>query len=370
MCRDEGYLLTYLDGQLSPREGQMLEAHLKACSRCSRLLERLSREREEVTRILRPYHGACLNMPVGKPPARHAPSVTDLPKKGVLASVRRYYKWIAAAAVLGLLLGYAPARSLATQFLRVFRVERVAVLHFDPADMTRLREALESYGPVNVENFGRVETEPLPAPDRVVKLPAAVGGYTLQSTHDRSGAVVKVTPDADGINEFLARLGSGTLLPREIDGRTFTITIPGGSVGRYVDRVTDRTLVAFVGAAPTLQVPEGVDMLAVRDALLRLPVLPGNWKKALEGIDDWTRTLPVPDPTGRAEEITLDGAPGFFLPGEKVPRAAQPSGETHSRPAYLAWCRDGTWTVFEAASETTRDEALTLARQWEASYGR
>lgn len=117
-------------------------------------------------------------------------------------------------------------------------------------------------------------------------------------------------------------------------------------------------------------------MQAVRKALLALPILPADLKKALEGIDDWTRTLPVPDLGGQAEEINLDGASGFFVRGRVPP---QPHGEirrgpleeTYYGPSLLAWYREGVWTVLEGSSATmTKEELVDLARQLEAAYGR
>lgn len=56
-------------------------------------------------------------------------------------------------------------------------------------------------------------------------------------------------------------------------------------------------------------------MQTVRAALLDMPILPSSLKQALKSIDDWSKTLPIPGVSQQAEEITLDGAPGFFVQG-------------------------------------------------------
>ncbi|MCR4418580.1 MAG: zf-HC2 domain-containing protein [Clostridia bacterium] len=378
ICFDEGRLLAYLDGQLSPRESREVGAHLAACPRCREVLAGLAAAREQVGRLLSPYHLAALNLPVPQPPAWPKSPRADAPKtgKGVVSWMRRHYQWIAAAAVVALFFGYAPARSLASQFLSIFRVERVQLLHFDPADVAELNEALRAAGDLSVDNFGRVQTRSLPAGPELGEgqLPGALGGYTLQKTGTDSGTLVMITPDVEGINAFLAGLGSGVLMPAELDGRTFKLTMPPALYACYRDEKTGKELNLSRSPAPTLEVPPGVDMAAVRQALLALPILPRDLKRALEGIEDWTRTLPVPDFGGRAEEIALDGAPGIFVPGRERPADRKTSGEMpegeYYGPTIMLWYRHGIWTVLAGDSELSKEEAFALARQLEAAYGR
>lgn len=376
--------MAYLDGQLSPRETRAVDGHLNNCSLCREKLVRLSQDRETVTRLLAPYHRAAMNLVVSKArpwPPRASRITTE---KGVVRWMRRYYKWIAAAAVVVLLLGYSPARGLASQFLSIFRVERVKVLHFDPADLAKLQEALYSQQELDIGNFGQVKTEPLedtesPSAEES-KLPRELGDYTLRNTRRDPGAVVEITPDVDSINDFLRKLGGQTLLPAELDGRTFRITIPTVLCARYESKKdhesegVDQDITVYRATSPTLEVPEGVNLLAVRQALLDVPVLPSKLKRALEGIDDWTRTLPVPNFGGQAEEITFDGAPGLFVQGQAPPAdgsyVSDPAGETYYGPSIIAWYRRGMWTVLEGTPEMSKNEAFALARQLEAAYGR
>lgn len=228
-CFDEGRLLAYLDGQLSPQESREVGAHLAACPRCREVLAGLAAAREEVGRLLSPYHLAALNLPVPRPPASPRAAYAGAPKigKGVVSWMRRYAKWIAAAAAVAIFFGYAPARGLASQFLSIFRVERVQLLHFDPADVAKLREALYANQQLNIENFGRIETDQhAVAYPRDEQPPKTLGEYVLGVARVHPGALLKITPDVDGINAFLRQMGSNTLLPAALDGRTFKITIP------------------------------------------------------------------------------------------------------------------------------------------------
>lgn len=75
-------------------------------------------------------------------------------------------------------------------------MEKVEVLTIDPADVAKLREALQNYGDVSIENFGQftsellAETNSLPEGD----LPAILGKFTRQNTHITPGNLVKITP--------------------------------------------------------------------------------------------------------------------------------------------------------------------------------
>lgn len=155
MCYNEGELMAYLDGQLAPKEVAGVAAHVSRCSRCSQRLEVLSAEREEVATILEPYRVAVEGStrpatPEGGKPFRAlrdaSPGKTELiVKKGVLRGMKQ--KALAAAVAVAMIVGlfsFGPVRSFAAQFLQVFRVNQLQVVHFNAGDVQELQKALQT----------------------------------------------------------------------------------------------------------------------------------------------------------------------------------------------------------------------------------
>lgn len=370
MCYEESQLLAYLDEQLSPRESRLVEAHLKNCRRCREVMAQVSEDRDMTTRCLTPYHQAVLNLPVGEPrPFSEADRARA--RKGAVSWMRRYYKWVAAVAAVVAVFSFTPASSLAAQFLNIFRVEKVQVVHLNAADLAQLGQSLENQQSVDIDNFGKIDQKPLENADYPAeqRLPKQLNNYSLVDESSQPGTLVSITAKVDGINQFLRDLGGKTMLPQELDGKTFHITVPKLFQASYRQEGAGLpSLRVAQTVSPVLEGPPGVDMRVVRDAMLDIPLLPENMKSALKGMDDWTKTLPVPDFDRRAGEINLDGAPGLFVQGRERPdpTTGADSG-SYFGPSILAWYRNGYWTILEGQSSMTKQEAFDLARQLENS---
>ncbi|TDA64070.1 MAG: hypothetical protein D9V47_14540 [Clostridia bacterium] len=138
-CPDLGKLMAYLDGELAPDAADGLAEHLAACARCRARLATLTAEQQAISRALLPFQQASQHLPVRAPaPGR---LLNPSPPQGGSQTMSKYWKTVAAVAAAALVLGlYPPARSLAGQFLSVFRVEKVEVQHIDPADVEELQQ--------------------------------------------------------------------------------------------------------------------------------------------------------------------------------------------------------------------------------------
>lgn len=256
----------------------------------------------------------------------------------------RRYKWVsgmaAAALTLVLVLSWAPGRSLASQFLSIFRTEKIQVIKFTPEDMAQLERLLNGQaGEVDIRNFGRVELvrsgqHALKAdPSQVeeltglkLKLPEVLAGLKREEILVDQGTVIKISPDVENINAYLKRHGSA-LLPESLKGQSFVIKVPplvnvwykGPERGRY--NLRGGTLYLVVAGDLTIEVPAGVDVLDVRRALLNLPVLPDNLRRQLAAINDWQHTLPLPETRDLpARMVTVNGSQGvYFSRDDKSP---------------------------------------------------
>lgn len=387
MCYTEGELLAYLDEQLAPQQMAPVRAHLSRCRTCRSRLERLQAERDQVAGLLDPYQAATAGVmrkraepsapPQGIFPARESAETKRTmeefaEKKGAMATMKRYQGMIAAAAAVLVLAGifsFGPVRSLAAQALTIFRVSRVQVLHFDPADVQQLQNALQANGQqggkVDLDSFGSFTHERLQDSSlidagtaeidgRRIAIPEAIGDYRrageLQLTQ---GERILATPKVAGINSFLTSLGSQSLLPADLDGQTFTVQVPGVVQGTFRQPGSDTPLVLIRSLSPALTVPGGVDVEQVRQALLAVPILPEGIRNTLAGIDLYGSTLLVPDfgidkGGGDIQQVAVNGSQGALIR----------SGRTDGK-AVLLWPQGEVWNALEG--DFSLDQGVALA---------
>lgn len=366
MCPKAGVLQAYLDGELDVEAAFQVAGHLAGCSACRERLQHLEALAAATTAALEPYRQETLS--TGRSP--WVPPVKQLSYRYHSGSKTRRVNhmkerrrgWVGAAAsilALAVFLSWAPGRSLAAQFLSIFRLERIEVIELTPEDLAQLHGLLGGQGGnVDIRNFGRVEVTP-PAewvatadPSRLVEmsgltldLPATLAGRTRGAVVVEKLPVITFTPDVEGINRYLRRY-SLVLLPPALSGQSITINLPPllrveyGTAGQGFSLYAARDF--------TMAVPAGVDVAALRRALLQLPFWPENLRRQLAAIDDWMHTLPIPATQHlAARSLTVHGHPGVYF--------RDPQGRDI---VTLAWRLDGGW---RAITGLPLEEALRVA---------
>ncbi len=385
MCLDEGTLQAYLDLQLEPDRYWSVETHLTSCLACRQRLERLREVEEAVGKVVNGYRQemAGINPPVTRAMERFLASAVPDGIRGAYLSMDDYksrdqkntvkgkwqvfkrYKGVAAAAAVAVLLtaflSFGPTRTLAANFLTVFRMEKIQVVSFTSDDLNQLEKTLRDAGLADLENLAqfRVDTETRieemspeaaqQAVDFPVKVPTTLSGLALQGVVVQLGTSVTVTPQVDKINGVLQTLGSSQLLPTAIDGKPFTIKVPSAVIAEYSSSGSIPIQVIQAGL-PSLTVPPGVDVEQIREALLQLPVLPGNLRRQLADINDWQNTLPIPDPNGEIREVKVNDANGVLISSYHNPEQIT-----------LIWQQQGVWVA--VAGNLTLAEAREIAGQ-------
>lgn len=374
-CPGEGLLQAYLDDELDAAQAAQVAGHLTQCQACQAQLSHLEQLASLVASPLDRYR-QDLEVAGRITPGldnRKAPPVAPMPMAQPLttyASIRermgtlmRKHKWLAgtalAALALALFLGWAPGRSLAAQFLNLFRMEKIQVVKITPGDMAELEKLMAGQsGQADIKNFGQVEVTAPKESTVTVKpaevegltglkldLPSSLAGRKRGSIQVQQNPTIAITPDVEKLNSYLKKHG-GTLLPEGLAGKTFTIKIPPLVKADYQGQGGAFTLYA----APdlTIDVPAGVDMMALRRALLDLPFLPANIRQQLAAITDWQHTLPIPETEGmRPREITVNGDQGVYFADN------QGSG-------VLAWRQGNSW---RAISGLSLQDALKVAAE-------
>ena len=138
-CLEDGILRAKLDGQLNEEESAAIDRHLAECAPCRSKLETVAADAERVgaaLATLAPGPHEAISDPAfayarfqAQQPAESAP-VTVL---GRLLAARLRPLWAAGGllVVLGVIFGFAPARSWAQRVLAMLRVQKIAVVPID-----------------------------------------------------------------------------------------------------------------------------------------------------------------------------------------------------------------------------------------------
>ncbi|HHW42844.1 MAG TPA: hypothetical protein GXX25_03365 [Desulfotomaculum sp.] len=372
MCPEEGVLQAYLDGELDGDSCARVAGHLARCSACRQRVHDLEKLAGRVNVVLRAYRRGTeeSERPVRVPrPGSVVSRYQPLTKKRGIGNMIRQHKWfsglVAAVLALALFLSWAPGRSLATQFLNVFRMEKIQVIRIAPEDMAQLEKAFNGRGgEVDIQNFGRVEVQQPAqrqieaAPDQVralsglpLDLPATLAGRVRAKVLVSGAPTVTITPDVEKLNSYLEKHG-GVLLPADLAGKTFTMKVPPVVDALYQGK--NGSFHLYASRDLTIEAPQGVDVLALRRAMLGLPFLPDNLRRQLAAIDDWQHTLPIPETRGMtAREIMVNGHAGVYF------SHAGNNGKA-GQDVLLAWRQDNSW---RAIGGLPLEEALRIAAE-------
>lgn len=398
MCFDLGQLQEYLDGESGEETARIIAQHLKTCSRCQERLEELNQTASLVSDKLEawmeplPLRSDGLEAVWDSINDRARSSEVEqyceregLKKAGITHNIkkvisvksrwevkymlRRYRAAAVVAAVamsLGIVLSFGPVREAAADFLAVFRVEKIKTVSIDTDDLRSIESALQRGGKsIDLEQFGKIQVtedieyrtatleEAAAEVDFAVKEPGSVPeGFSQLRTYYTTPASASFTLQVDNVNKLLQSLKSESLLPAELDGKTFTLSIPASVGMTYGSDNSEKRPVNIVQSrSPELGVPDGVDLEKVREAMLGLPILPDNLRRQLAAVSDWQHTMLVPDVDGSTQSVTVQGVSGVVINSSQ----AASSDSTKC----LMWVKDGVICVVQGG--ITIDQALEIA---------
>ena len=380
MCPEEGLLQAYLDGELDVDTAARVAGHLTGCAACRERLLALEELAGSTTAALAPYRRetAATERLVRAPRMRQLPyngqPLTKTTKTRRFVNMFQRYKWFAGAAAsvltLAFFLSWAPGRSLAAQFLNIFRMERIQVVEITPEDMAQLAKLLDGLegidgpvGEVEIRNIGRVRVEHPPDTAWIVaadptqaeelsglslNLPTTLAGRERMEIIVEKSPVITFTPDVESLNSYLKRTQSAVLLPRDLAGQSITFNIPPLLRAQFGH--PGQGFVLYAARDLTIEAPQDFDLVSLRQALLRLPYLPENFRRQLAAVEDWRHTLPIPETQGMgATEISVNGNQGVYF-----------VNEFDTSAVILAWRQGDSW---RAISGLPLEEALLAAAE-------
>jgi hypothetical protein len=371
---NDGTLMAYRDRQLPSEEQQAVEAHVATCQVCQERLRLLEADAGRVSRLL----SALSPGPFERADARRALAdlqtklMEDKERRQVIPMfdkirsdkrLQRALTGVAALVVLAGLFSLAPVRALASEFLSLFRVERFAVVEVSPERLEEINEAIDEnmyFGEQEILEEGEVyEVGSLDeAADAVgfkLRVPKGYGDPTEITVSELQKA--RFTPDLEAMREVFSVLGlDPALLPEEIDGQPFEITLPAGVALAYNNYGEEDDPDSFVVAqmlSPQAEVPGDIDPQQLGEAMLQLLGMSPEEAARLSEKIDWTTTLVLPIPTELAtvQEINVDGTTGLLF----EEHGDVDNDGTYHRNRALLWQKGGKVYMITAEDIGTSD---------------
>ncbi len=285
-----------------------------------------------------------------------------------MSTRRPLWTALAILAVLVLVFTLTPASAWASDFLGLFRVQRIQVITFDPdaaenaaARLESSEEAIRQIFQDDLQITERGETVDVASVEEASakagftpRLPDAVTGLELQV---KGGMNAIFTIDQPKLQELLDVADIGIQLPEDIDGKTVTANIPEAIVASSGCEMAEDEkglpgdCIALVQMpSPTVDAPENLDMTAMGAAMFEFLGLSADEAGRLSQRIDWTSTLVLPIPQGNEvqyEDVRVDGVSGTLLM-----EAGQDSYE-------LIWVKDG--ILYGLHGPGGKTEAIQLA---------
>jgi hypothetical protein len=282
--------------------------------------------------------------------------------------------WVAMAAivVLAVALSFPSVQALASNFLSLFRVQKISVVQVDPANFSN-----QTGSPTQFENLLAQDIqfdkpgEPQPAADpaaaakmagMTVRLPAAAQGTPTLMVQPGSKAAIKV--NLEHIQALLDAVGKGDVkLPASIDGKEIRVSVPASVSARYGTcdfaeiQSREEAMAAMASCTALIQIPSpSIDAPAdlpidqLGQAYLQLLGLkPEDAARFAKNVD-WTSTFVIPVPRYSTEyiDVNVDGVQGTYI--------KQPGGVGQY---LLIWVKDG--VIYALTGRGGMDNALQIA---------
>ena len=380
-CYNDAQLQAYLDGAVSFAERKEIEKHLETCDLCKVSLLALKENSDFTSDYLGLWGTEVSQLKVSPKTgwskfnlshSHHLASHPDKKKQGGLNLTSPVKKWaIVAAATLciGLSFTSSTVRAAASDFLTLFRVEKIQTISVDPQQLRDMERVFKEKGSsLKVENFGKVTNNGVESPREIsleearkladfdLRVPTYLPvKYSRTLTNYTKAGSVELQLNVQNVNNLIKSLGGTTYLPQELDNKTFYLKTPNAfsilyqsldDKGKAVHRLSVSQF-----ETPEIIAPAGVNAGQMREAILSLPVIPEDIRRQLASIEDWQRTLVVPTMAGLTKNIDVNGTPAIYT----VPKTEE------NRPDYgiLTWKSGGVITIIDG--DMSQNELVKVA---------
>lgn len=325
-CLDEGYIQAYIDGELNDIEAKDVEIHLFQCEKCKSVYKDLRSINSFAIEKIQNYKNEFDKSPVDLGNI-YIDEVKS--KKGVFRDMKKY-KNIAVAAcavmVITTCITVQPIRAAITDAVSIFRAKDIKGVTVSLDDVKKLEKALEEHkSDINIDKIGKVNMqggevktvtmdEAKKALPFTTFIPESIPGKNIESVTITEPLKADFTLNIDNVNQILKSLGGNKLFPKDLDGKTFSINVPGTLNINYKDAASNKYISVTESKSPEITAPSESSVDEIINALSELSILPPEMQKQLKSMKDWKNTLYVPNVDNKLEEINIDGmkAVGYF----------------------------------------------------------
>ncbi|MFO7624279.1 MAG: zf-HC2 domain-containing protein [Anaerolineales bacterium] len=381
-----GQLRAYLDAELDIVEVEKLRPHLDTCPDCRNKLVELSQRASQVglqmstlaspTDLTDPFAARAQLDNYLSTKENHS-----MKNKFLSRNSRLTWAVVSLLIILAATMAFPQVRAIGTNFLGLFRVEKVTVVTFNPSNIP---DGFSSTGPrieqllsndVKVESFGETHA----VPDRTqasveagipIRLPLAMGEPTALTVQPQ--AKFTLTIDLPRLQLILTEMGKQDIeLPDFIQGQTVTADLPTSVTALFGDCQVDTEMNSTYGydpdaphsgnsdctvlvqlASPTVSAPPGLDIDRIGAAFLELSGMSPEEAERFSQTVDWATTLVIPVPNyASSSEVTVDGVQGVLV--------QQPASRERQTRFSLIWVKDS--IVYSLNGHGSTEEALSIA---------
>ena len=205
--------------------------------------------------------------------------------------------------------------------LSIFRAQDLKGVTVTLDDIQQIQSKLSSgQGEISLEKMGNIKVQGgqkkvsskedvKNITDVTVAFPSVLDGV-VPSVNVVEPTAIEFTLKAENVNEIMKSYGATKLLPANIDGKTFKIDFASQVTMNY--SINNKPITIMETKSPEITVPDDVDIDAVYDAVVEMPIIPQRLQSQLKSMKDWKSTLYIPVIESEMTEVNINGAKGYM----------------------------------------------------------
>ncbi|SHI45106.1 DUF4367 domain-containing protein [Clostridium intestinale] len=205
--------------------------------------------------------------------------------------------------------------------LSIFRAQDLKGVTVTIDDIQQIQSKLSSgQGEISLEKMGNIKVQGgqkkvsskedvKSITDVTVAFPSVLDGV-VPSVNVVEPTAIEFTLKAENVNEIMKSYGATKLLPANIDGKTFKIDFASQVTMNY--SINNKPITIMETKSPEITVPDDVDIDAVYDAVVEMPIIPQRLQSQLKSMKDWKSTLYIPVIESEMTEVNINGAKGYM----------------------------------------------------------